>query len=60
MTLKYWTDVQRSQSYFVGEGSSLALVGYPSSDDVTIKIPYKVDVLLHRPSSHAIFSYWVR
>ena len=31
-----------------GEGSSLALVSYPSSDGVTIKIPYGVDVL-HRP-----------
>ena len=30
-----------------GEGASLALVGHPSSDGVTIKIPYTVDVLLH-------------
>ena len=42
-----------------GEGASLALVGHPSSDGVTIKIPYGVDVLLHRPASHPIFSYWV-
>ena len=28
-----------------GEGASLALVGYPSSDGVTIKMPYGVDVL---------------
>ena len=27
------------------EGVSLALVGYLSSDDVTIKVPYWVDVL---------------
>ena len=30
-----------------GEGASLALVGHPSSDGVTIKIPFAVDVLLH-------------
>ena len=30
-----------------GEGASLALAGHPSSDGVTIKIPYTVDVLLH-------------
>ena len=30
-----------------GEGASLALVGHPSSDGITIKIPYEVDVLLH-------------
>ena len=40
-------------------GASLALVGHPSSDGTTIKIPYGVDVLLHRPASHPIFSYWV-
>ena len=28
-----------------GEGTSLALVGHPSSDGVTIKMPYGVDVL---------------
>ena len=41
-----------------GEGASLALVGEPSSDGVTIKMPYGIDVL-HRPASHPIFSYWV-
>ena len=41
-----------------GEGASLALVGYPSSDSVTIKNPYGVDVS-HRSASHPIFSYWV-
>ena len=41
-----------------GEGASLALVGHPSSDGVTIKMPFGVDVL-HRPASHPIFSYWV-
>ena len=38
---------------------SLALVGNPSTDGVTvIKILYGVDVL-HRPNSHCIFFYWV-
>ena len=41
-----------------GEGASLVLVGHPSSDGITIKMPYGVDVL-HRPASHPIFSYWV-
>ena len=41
-----------------GEGASLALVGHPSSDGITIKMPYGVDVL-HQPASHPIFSYWV-
>ena len=40
------------------ESVSLALVGNPSSDGVTIKMPYGVDVL-HRPASHPIFSYWL-
>ena len=30
-----------------GEGVSLGLVGHPSSDGITIKMPYRVDVLLH-------------
>ena len=37
------------------ESASLALVGHPSSDGVTMKIPYKLDVLLHQPASHPIF-----
>ena len=61
--LKYWVFVKRGQSYLMGEGASLALVGHPSSDGITIKIPYGVDVLLHRPASHTashpIFSYWI-
>ena len=40
------------------EGASLALVGHSSSDGVTIKMPYGVDVL-HRPALHLIFFYWV-
>ena len=38
-----------------GEGASLALVGHPSSDGVTMKVPYVVDVLLHRSASHPSF-----
>ena len=41
-----------------GKGASLALVVHLSSDGVTIKMPYEVDVL-HRPASHPISSYWV-
>ena len=41
------------------EKVSLALVGHPSSDGITVKIPYGVDVLLDLPASHSIFSYWV-
>ena len=41
-----------------GEVASLALVGDPSSDGVSIKMPYEVDSL-HRPVLHPIFSYWV-
>ena len=36
----------------------LASVCHPSSDIVTIKMPYEVDVL-HRPASQPLFSYWV-
>ena len=31
-------------------GASLALIDHPSSNDVTIKIPYRLDILLHRPA----------
>ena len=41
-----------------GEGAFLALVGQPSGDGITIKVPYGVDVL-HQPASHPIFSFWV-
>ena len=40
------------------EGLALALVGNLSSDGVTIKMPYGVDVL-HQPALHPIVSYWV-
>ena len=46
-TLKYWVGVQQGQSYLMGEGASLPLVAHPSNDDVTMKIPSGVDVLLH-------------
>ena len=36
------------------EGVSLALVGHPSADGVTIKTPYGVDIL-HQPASYPIF-----
>ena len=41
------------------EGAFLDLVDIPSSDGVTIKIPYGIDALLHRPVLHLIFFYWV-
>ena len=60
-TLQYWVCVQQGQSYLMGrrclqgEGASLSLVGHPSTDGVTRKIPYEVDILLNQPA----FSYWV-
>ena len=42
-----------------GEGSSLFLIGLRSSDGVTIKIAYELDVLLHQPASHPFFSQLV-
>ena len=57
VTLKYWVAGSVLTSW--GEGASLALVGYPSGDGITIKIPYGVDVILHQPASDNIFSYWV-
>ena len=36
----------------------LIVVGHPSSDGITRKMPYGVD-FLHRRASHPIFSYWV-
>ena len=58
-TLKYWVGVQWVSLTSWGEGVSLALVGFPSSDCITINIPYGVDVLLHQQALHHIFSYWV-
>ena len=53
--------LRNSNIGLVSSGTSLtllALVGYTSSDSVTIKMPYGVDVL-HQPASHPIFLYWV-
>ena len=41
-----------------GGSASLALFGHHSSGGVTIKILYVVDVFLHQPASHPVFSYW--
>ena len=57
--LKYWVGVQQGQSYLMGRSASLALIGLPSTDGVIMKILYGVDVLLHRPASDPISSYWV-
>ena len=56
--MKYWVGVQRASRTSWGEGASLALVGNPASDGITIKMPYGVD-FLHRPALHPILSYWV-
>ena len=57
-TLKYWVDVEWASLISRGEGTSLASVGDASSDGITIKMSYGVNVL-HRPAAHPIFSYWV-
>ena len=60
-TLRLWnTGLVSSRASLTswGEGAFLALVGHPSRDGLTIKMPYGVDVL-HQPASHFIFSYWV-
>ena len=41
-----------------GEGASLALFDHASIGGVTLKIPYGIDVLLHRRDLDPIFSYW--
>ena len=58
LTFKYWVGVQWGHLTSWGDGASLALVGHPSSDGITIKMPYGVDDL-HQPALHPIFSYWV-
>ena len=40
-----------------GEGASLALVGHPSSDGVSKKMPYGVDVFIDQLCTPS--SYWV-
>ena len=58
--MKYWVGWCPSGASLTswGEGASLALFGNPSSDGVTMKMAYEVDVL-HRPALHPIFPYWV-
>ena len=57
-TLKTGLVSSRASLTSWGEGASLALVRHTSSDGVTIKMPYGVDVS-RQPASHLIFSYWV-
>ena len=53
--LKFRVGVQRGHSYLMGRRcASLPFVGHPSSDGITIKMPYGVDVL-HRPALYPIF-----
>ena len=40
-----------------GKAASLALVGYSSSDGITLKIHYGVDVLLQLPALYPTFSF---
>ena len=56
-TLKCWVGVQRGQSYFMGRRCLFSLGYHPSSDGVTIKMPYRVDVL-QWPALWPIFSCW--
>ena len=56
-TLRIWNNVMVLSR--IGLASSPALVDQPSGDDILIKIPYGVDVLLHRPALHLIFSYCI-
>ena len=54
-TLKYWLVFSGVSLTSWGEGASLALVGHSSSDGVTIKMLYGIDVL-HRRALYPIFS----
>ena len=54
----YWVGVQRGYLTLCGEGASLALVEYPSSDGVLIKMLYEVSVF-SCPTLHPIFSFWI-
>ena len=58
-TLKYWVGVPQGQSYLIGRRCLFSLGCHPFSDGIMIEIPYVVVILLHRPASHLIFSYWV-
>ena len=59
LTLKYWVGVKQVNLTWCGEGAFSALIGHPYSDGVIIKMPYEVDVLLHRPALRPIFSFWI-
>ena len=61
-TLKYWVGIQWDQSITSwGESASLVLVGHPSSDGVTIEIPYGVDVLLSTSlAPHLFLLGWLK
>ena len=43
-----------------GEGASLALVGHPSSDGVTIKMPYGVDVFIDQLRTPFFLLGWLK
>ena len=62
LPLRHWnTELVSSGASLTscGEGASLALEGYYSSDGVTVKTPYGVD-FLHWPALLLIFSYWLK
>ena len=50
---------RRDSSTSWEESTTLTLGDFPSNDDVIMKAPYGVDVLLNQPSLHPIFSNWV-
>ena len=55
-----WCPVGSVFTIYLREGPSLAtLVGTLVVMGIMIKIPYGVDVLLHQPALHPIFSYGV-
>ena len=55
LSLRHWnTGLVSSRVSLVSWG-----VGHRSGDGIMIKMPYGVDVLLHSPASHPIFSYSV-
>ena len=60
LSLRHWNTGLVSSGASViswGECVSLALVGHPSSDGFTLRMPYGVD-FLHRPASQPIYSHW--
>ena len=57
--LKNETVVTPRPTFYRKQGAFLALVSHTSSYGVTIKIPNEVDVLLHWPALHSMFSHGV-